>query len=361
MNNIVSYIKEEKRTISEYPFNDVDSLILSTIAYFDLTFVPTIKDKKEFFYFRSINNNNNLITDPTYKHQKLNLIKYLKESPRFKNLKMNFYEEKHSIMNETQFCAVTFNLDGLNYICFRGTDDTLTGWKEDFNMAFQYPVPSQKLAVKYVNKVSHKLKGPIYIGGHSKGGNLAIYSALNTNIINKIRIKKIYSHDGPGFKKDIYKSISYKLIAKKISKTIPTSSIVGLLLYTKEQTRIVKSKSFGIFQHASFNWVVHKSKFVYEETTSKDSKIIDNMISNWLNDTDDNKRAIFINTVFSILRYETIHNSQDILKNWYPYYKSIRYKYNKLDDETKQIIEELFQRLITLRKKYNQELKDLKK
>ena len=169
---------------------------------------------------------------------------------------------------------------------------------------------------------------------------------MHTHILNKFRIKKIYSHDGPGFKKEIYESIPYRIIASKISKTIPTSSIIGLLLYTREQIKIVKSRSFGIFQHSSFNWVVKNSDFVYEETTAKDSKIIDNTISDWLNETTDESRALFINTIFSILRYESIHSSGDILKNWYPYYKSVKNKINKLDPVTKKKIDELFKKLL---------------
>ena len=213
-------------------------------------------------------------------------------------------------------------------------------------MAYKCPVPAQKEAVKYLNQVSYHLGGYLYIGGHSKGGNLAIYSAMHTHILNKFRIKKIYSHDGPGFKKEIYESISYRIIASKISKTIPTSSIIGLLLYTREQIKIVKSRSFGIFQHSSFNWVVKNSDFIYEETNAKDSKIIDNTISDWLNETTDESRAIFINTIFSILRYESIHSSGDILKNWYPYYKSVKNKINKLDPVTKKKIDELFKKLL---------------
>ena len=347
MNSIISYAKEETRSIKEFPFNDVDSLILSTLIYLDFSkFVSPLKDHKDFVYFNSINNYDALLTEPSYKRLKINLIKAIQTSPRFQNLKMNYYIDIHDIKNELQFCAITFKLDNLTYIAFRGTDDTLTGWKEDFNMAYKCPVPAQKMAVKYLNQVSYHLGGYLYIGGHSKGGNLAIYSAMHTHILNKFRIKKIYSHDGPGFKKEIYESIPYRIIASKISKTIPTSSIIGLLLYTREQIKIVKSRSFGIFQHSSFNWIVKNSDFIYEETTTKDSKIIDNTISDWLNETTDESRALFINTIFSILRCESIHSSGDILKNWYPYYKSVKNKINKLDPITKKKIDELFKKLL---------------
>ena len=132
MNSIISYAKEETRSIKEFPFNDVDSLILSTLIYLDFSkFVSPLKDHKDFVYFNSINNYDALLTEPSYKRLKINLIKAIQTSPRFQNLKMNYYVDIHDIKNELQFCTITFKLDNLTYIAFRGTDDTLTGWKED--------------------------------------------------------------------------------------------------------------------------------------------------------------------------------------------------------------------------------------
>lgn len=351
MQSIISYLEEEKRSFKEFPFNDVDSLILSSLSYMDYDgVIPSLNDNKEFKYYRSLAflNKDKMVASLVDKKLNIRLVNAVVKSSRFHDLKVNYFENIYDYDKQMQFSAVTFIVDNKIYVGYRGTDASLIGWKEDFNMAYMAPVPAQVMAVKYLNKVARKVGGYIYLGGHSKGGNLAIYAGIYTNLINQFRIKKIYCHDGPGFRKEIYENIKYKVVKNKISKTIPSASIVGMILNSRENFKIVKSKAISILQHSAFSWVVENSDFVYLESLSKDAMILDSTITNWLDEIDDEKRKTFVNTLYAILSNEEFTSTIDIQKNWFKYYKVIKNNMNKIDKDTKKMIDEVLKRLVTL-------------
>ena len=163
-----------------------------------------------------------------------------------------------------QFAAMTFDLpDGSSYIAFRGTDATIVGWKEDFNMAFQYPVPSQAEAADYLNEAARHCRGKLYVGGHSKGGNLAVYAAANCRPDVSARLARVFSHDGPGFLEQALQSEAFRQVLPKIEKTLPQSSMIGMLLEHQENYKIVKSSSISIWQHNPFSWEINGDDFSY--------------------------------------------------------------------------------------------------
>jgi len=183
---------------------------------------------------------------------------------------------------EKQFCAVTIFLnEDTAYIAFRGTDVTLVGWKEDFNMAFKSPVPSQEEAVRYVAEVAENFKGKLLLGGHSKGGNLAVYVYAKLNRQLKDRIIKVYSHDGPGFKENAIDTLELESSQKIVEKTVPQSSVIGMLLESQEQYSIVKSNRTGLLQHDPFSWVIEGDHFIFVERLTKNAKYMDKSLHNW--------------------------------------------------------------------------------
>ena len=348
MKTIINYAKEETRSFKVFTFNDVDSLILSTLSYINFTdIVPNIKNHKRGVILENLSMD--LIKNGVKKladaKLHLKLFAAIMHNPRFKDLRLNNYVEIIDLVKETHFCAMTFKCDLFCYLAYMGTSASLIDWKEDFNMAYMTPVPAQKYALKYLNKVMSYTPGYIYIGGHSKGGNLAIYSAVNTYFWNKFRIKKVFTHDGPGFTKKFFNSVKYDLIRPKISKTVPSSSIVGMLMYSRENYRVVKSNALGILQHSSFTWQITNSNFLYLQDLAWDSKYFDRTISDWLNSVTDEEKNLFINTMYNILNavdYSTI----DVTKNnWWNIYKTIKAGKAKLDPETKKKIDEIFKKL----------------
>lgn len=215
MRNIIDYIKEELKTFDEKPLNQVDSLIFSNFVYINLdNFVPLLDDIENLektdkeIEIRDILKRENF--DVMFKGTTLpdsfkEFIYELLASPRFRNVKIKYFINVSDKIVEKQFAAITFILnEEYSYIAFRGTDDTLNGWKEDFNMAFKSPIPSQEEALEYVNKIYKSLTPKIYLGGHSKGGNLAVYTLVKANEDIQNRIENVFSHDGPRFSRGIY-------------------------------------------------------------------------------------------------------------------------------------------------------------
>lgn len=155
-------------------------------------------------------------------------------NPRFSDIEMGAFLEQFDGEEQTQFAAVTYLLpSGALVVAYRGTDDSLVGWKEDFNMAFQYPVPAQATAADYLARVAALWKDvPIVLTGHSKGGNLAVYAAMNASDEVKDRVERIYSLDGPGFPESVVNSFEYASVSDRIVKIVPDSSVVGMVLET---------------------------------------------------------------------------------------------------------------------------------
>jgi hypothetical protein len=221
---------------------------------------------------------------------------------RFSNLKLYGYIQEIDNKETKQFSSLAIELkEGLYYIAFSGTDDTITGWKEDFNMQFMSFIPAQKAALKYLNKYMNTLKGQFILGGHSKGGNLAIYAASKCFYTKKQKIINIYNNDGPGFNKKIIESSAYKKIEDKIIRFVPESSVVGLLFNHTGQLNIVKSSQVGIFQHDAFSWKTSKTEFVECKALSNESKIINESLKSWVLQMTENEQKEFINSLFEIL------------------------------------------------------------
>ena len=255
------------------------------------------------------------------------------------------YYEKESIEKEMQFKALTIENDDFMYVSFMGTKASLISWKEDFNMSYLYPIPSQKLAVKYLNKVMLETTKRIYVGGHSKGGNLAVYASAKTFFFNQLRIKRIFSHDGPGFVKEFFNSKKYHFIKNKIDKTIPSTSIVGTLFYSDEPYKVIKASGIGPAQHTPVNWLVDKDKFVYLDDTSIATKHFDSAVSNWLDSLSVDERINFVNALYKVLSDNDFDAINIPEKKYFKIYSSVRKGIKNLDEETRTMVIEILKKL----------------
>ncbi len=268
MKNIIDYIREYKDiTFKEHPFNEVDALVLSQFSYLKWEHViPHLQDCEEgitllemsekmmdaevFVYERFLENNRALWAA-------------LLESRRFNTMKCNYLSVDLDRNLETQFMAfVAFPEDSLPVIVYRGTDETLLGWKEDYNMALNMPIVGQNLASLYLKQVALRLDGQFNIAGHSKGGNLAAYSAMDCSDELRERINLVYDFDGPHFRPELLEKLAYEAIKPKLCKYIPQSSVIGILLETDHCYTVIKSDAYsGIQQHDPFMWVVDGASF----------------------------------------------------------------------------------------------------
>lgn len=351
--NIVNYAETKMERFESTHFNQVDSLILSQFAYvYFNNVVPGIQKYDESVCIAELLKAENIhqmlhnVRDPKNNHR---LLLALGMSPRFRDIRMCCYSDSLNITEQKQFAAVTYLIDDKNaYIAYRGTDSTFVGWKEDFNMAFISPIPAQQEGVSYLNAVAKQFPHKLMIGGHSKGGNIAVYSAMECQPSIQDRIVSIYSHDGPGFEDQIFTSEKYERIKTRIHKTLPQSSLVGMLLHHQEDYIVVESNQFWIMQHDPFSWEVNKDDFKYAQSITGGAEHINVVISQWLSALEDEKRELFVTTLYSVIEAIGVVNFSDLTEDWYKKSISALAAVKGIDTETKRFVFETLKSLFTL-------------
>ncbi len=351
---ILNYLKEYGNiSFKEKPMNDVDSLILCQLAY--LKFDGMVSDVKENGPFVTLKelaehkNHEQLFADVRYEKVNRELFHGMLASKRFCNLRMNCYINVVEKQWETQFSAVTFFLeDDTMYIAFRGTDETIVGWKEDFNMAFQSPVPGQEYSVKYLNMVTGKLSNPFFVGGHSKGGNFAVYSAMNCATYVQQRILKIYSMDGPGFRPEILKKCGYEKIADKVIKILPYASLIGMLFEKDIHYKVVDSKTMGVFQHNPYNWIVKKGDFVERDDIAERVKRRDDNINRWILSLNEQQLELLVNTLYQIISASEAEDLIDFTANWRKSILGMTAALKEIDEQTTRILKNMIKSLFEI-------------
>jgi hypothetical protein len=215
---------------------------------------------------------------------------------------------------QIQFSATTFLLgDDTCFIAFRGSDDTLVAWKENFNMSFMSPVPAQVKAVEYLERAARAYPDrKIYLGGHSKGGNLAVFAATKCSDNVKGRIEAVYSNDGPGFTRKFINSAAYKSVKSKIHTLVPQSSIIGMLLEHEEDYEVVSSTQTGLYQHNALSWEVKGKAFVHLDSITEESKKIDRTLKIWLSEMGAERRRRITDTVYELLSSSSVKTLTDL-------------------------------------------------
>ena len=347
MQSIIEYAESEFRTLAEKPFSTVDSLILSQFSYIDFCgVVPGMEESSKTVRIADCLKAENFLSmigetrDPKSNKR---LLFALAASPRFRDIKMTSYVSEFDPISEKQFSAVTFILpDSCIYIAFRGTDDTLIGWKEDFSMAFVYPVPSQARALEYLLDISKSFSDKIIIvGGHSKGGNLAVYSAFTAPQSVQSRILRVYDHDGPGFKEGALDCEGFRQIEDRIEKTVPQSSLIGMLLEGHKKYTVVESSRFGVMQHDPFSWKVSDGAFVTTEEVSDGAKYMNRAIRDWLDQLSQGDREKFTDLLFGVLDAGDARTFSEITLEWKKNFYAIFTAIRETDPEMKKFIGEL--------------------
>ncbi|MBQ9278984.1 MAG: DUF2974 domain-containing protein [Lachnospiraceae bacterium] len=306
MANIMDYLDwRGDLSFAASPVNEIDNLIFSELAYLKLDDIVPMHGVdqgdislyhvwKDYVYLSC--DQSDLSYDPAP------LLEKAAHTERFKNVMLKDYLNVFDKDSHIQFAAVSFYLkDDLIYIAFRGTDGTIEGWREDFNISYMREVPGQMEAVSYVNEVAKDFNGKIILGGHSKGGNLAVYAGAFCLDNVKDKIIKIYSNDGPGFNREIVKTTEYNAVLDKVEMIIPEASLVGILMSNKKEKLIVKSDASGAMQHSPYSWQVLGTGFETAPKQNTASLIADDTLNNWLDSLDEDELKRFVNALFDIL------------------------------------------------------------
>ncbi len=283
-----------------------------------------------------------LFADVRYEKPNRALYERMVQGKRFRNLELNYYVNVIEERWETQFSAVTFTLgDGSRYVAYRGTDETIVGWKEDFNMAFLTPVPGQAISVEYLNRVAGRFGGPLYVGGHSKGGNLAVYSAMNCNPDIQDRIRKIYSMDGPGFRPEVLRECDYGKIADRVVKILPNSSLVGMIFESGMYFQVVKSKTFGLLQHDPYTWLVTGNHLVRADRLYERRQQMDNNLNQWILSLNEQQLRTFVDTLYQVITASQADNLIDFTAEWKKSMNGVIAALKEVDEETVEALKEI--------------------
>lgn len=314
-------------------FNEMDGAIFARLSYFPFDDVIT-KPISISNAYKAIQKKTNI--QYLWPYDK-DILPILATCTRFKRLKLSEYVNEINTEDEMQFGAVTIQLSkNLYCVSFRGTDNTLVGWKEDFNMSFTCPVPSQLKAIDYLNKIMNTYEGNFIVLGHSKGGNLAVYSSIYCQ--DPSRIQSIYNYDGPGFDQDIIANENYKNIASRIHTFIPQSSIVGMLLEHEEEYTIIQSKQTGVLQHDVYSWQCIQNHFIYLDNVTGSSQLIDRTLKDWLTHLPKDKREKIIDAVYEVFQNTNAKTMKDLSSQKLETTKVLINSLKDMDKETKDLI-----------------------
>lgn len=360
MSNIVDYVNQYQYTFAERKFNDVDSLVLCQLSYLKMqNLIPGIGDEQDFIPFRCVleeENRAQIFADERYREDNQKLTSAVLKSRRFAEMKVNYYIDILDKEMEVQFSALTFRLGedaegrSVYYIVYRGTDENLVGWKEDFTLAFSEPVVGQLYAAKYMRKAAACLPENFYIGGHSKGGNLAVFAAMSAPASLQERIRLVYSHDGPGFKPQVMKRYEYERIADKVKKILPKSSMVGMLLERGDAYSVVESSSYGLMQHNPYTWEVdmEAGAFVPMEELKNSVKLMDSAVTDWILSLDDEQISHFSDVLFRLLGASETDNLIDFAADWKKSISGILQELKTVDEDSKTEMEEILKGLFEI-------------
>lgn len=352
MANLMDYMEwRGDVTFKASEVNEIDGLIFSQMSY--VFFEDIIDDNnntigalaERFFNKYSMDEIENL---PEIIKSSCMIFKKMAECERYKNLRLINYVTDFQPDIAKQFAAVTVVIDEENYyVAYRGTDDSLAGWEEDFKACYMMPILSQTEAVEYLGEIMTLFHGNVYLGGHSKGGNLATYAAVMIDSKYKDRIVRIDNYDGPGFLPEFVESESYKEMCCKVRTYNPQKSIVGMIMFREGENVIVESTGKGFMQHSGITWKVQGRHFVTCDRYEKFSENFADINRTWINEITKEERELAIEIVFKVIRsgFDTVTGLKE---GFFSTASTIVRSYKGVDKATRKVIGKIVSKMIRL-------------
>ncbi len=314
MANLLDYLAwRGDLPLDAVPLNDVDALIFARLSY--VPFDGIAEERISLFEAAQRVLDTVCMADAPRACGKEDqqLLTQLLQSPRYADIMLDGYENIFDPVRQEQFAALTLHLpDGSASVAFRGTDGTLVGWKEDFNMSFSTFVPAQLDAVRYLTAAAARTQGSLYLSGHSKGGNLAVYAAAFCDSEIQKRIRGVRNFDGPGFTQQVISQTGFVRILPRVRTYLPKSSVVGMLLEHEEAFTIVESRSVGIYQHNVYLWEIKRGGFVELQQLSASSQLMDHAMKDWVAAMPAEDRGRVINGLYTALSATQAETVRDV-------------------------------------------------
>ncbi|MDO4621780.1 MAG: DUF2974 domain-containing protein [Eubacteriales bacterium] len=349
--NFITYARDNLEPFSRrYPC-EVDSMIFSDLAYLHFQEPELLEGNPEGVALRDIFRAENfpaMLHEVWSTEENIELLGALAASPRFRDIRIFGYREELNPERGKQFAAVSFRLQpGLVYVAYRGTDWTMTGWKEDFKLSLTAPIPAQKEALEYLNRIAAEEKGTLILGGHSKGGNLAVYAASNCPEEIQVRIHRVYSHDGPGFYEEDLAKPGYSRIRERIQKNVPQFSVFGMLFEQEAEPKVIESNGMGVWQHNMMSWEVIGTELKERKKPDAAAKKMLERLNAWVYRISPEDKALFIDTVFDLLYATGVESVDDIRRGNAKTLTMLFRNYRDMDEEMRYFLKHILLLLIS--------------
>ena len=359
MKNMLDYIKEFGHvSFEERAFSEIDALVLTELEYLPLEkVVPSDENGENFVTVKEIaeymqehkqelfDENPMMITQERHE-----LSQVIVDAPRFQSLKFFGVVSEWDKDTTKQFAAVTVEVEpSVRLVVFRGTDETLIGWKEDFLMTYSPLVAAQTDAKEYLAKQASLWGGDLMVSGHSKGGNLAIYAAATQVEDVQLRIVDIFCFDSPGLYRSVLETKGYQNIVPLAMRYIPQDSLVGLMLESEVPYVIVKSNATGAMQHSAMTWEIEDGQFIKMEKLTKNSQLNDQTFKKWTESVSDEELELFWNVFFELLFSVGIDTVNDLYGQFMHYVQEFLKAAGNMDEEKRELLTRIALLLVSTR------------
>ena len=348
MGNLITYVQQYgAQTFEDKSLTDIDVLVLTEIAYLSFDeIVPSSFEVKAAISLNQLGKEFEKIKDKEHEKnpfmittERIQLLELVSNSLRFKDIKVFGFMNDIDDDLTKQFAAVCYQWEEDNrWIIFRGTDESLTGWKEDFMMTYSDLIPAQIDAIEYLKKQAETFSGTLNVSGHSKGGNLSLYASAMQEEAVQNRIERIYCWDAPGVHRSILNTEGYQRVVSKAKRYIPQDSIVGLMLESQVPYHIIESQGSGISQHSALMWNIEEDHFVERTELTRNSQLTDQTFKQWTESVADEDLKLFFDTFFELFFEMGVETVNDVYYNFRMYMQKFFEKAYQMDAEKREIL-----------------------
>ena len=350
MSNIFDYLTDvQYDSFYDLPLNELDILAFTELTYlpFDNLLEQPVNRLSD--VATRVPRETNMLTNK----ERLQLLDQLSQHKRFKNSKLSNFVNEVDTEQQKQFAAMTYRLDLDTYlIVFRGTDDSIIGWKEDFHMTYMKEIPAQKHAIEYLEEFfTQHPKQKVIVAGHSKGGNLAVYAASQIQSELQEKISSVYTYDAPGLQAHLTETTGYQDVIPKIHRFVPQGSVIGMMLEVPDTPIVVKSMALGgIAQHSTFSWQTEDNHFVQLEAISSESLQIKDTLKEWVDSVPDEELELYFDLFFDTILESGISSINELSsKNAIDHVRQLVSQAQTLEHEQVEILKNLTQLLLDAR------------
>ena len=353
MAHLIDYLeKVENLTFDQEPLNILDKVCINEIGYLTYEKWLTASDLKKSINLHDFAEGKELNPDYSFMvtKERVELAEAIVRSRRFASLSLSNYRSVLDKEVEKQFAAMIFSLSELDYhqLVFRGTDDSVIGWKEDFQLTYSREIPAHRSAMTFLEDHLPNLSGRITVSGHSKGGNLALYSAVQSSTALREKIAELLLLDSPGLMKSLLEKPSYQELKAKMIVIRPQDSVVGVMLYWDRPAQLVAAEGIGFAQHNALTWEVDltTNDFVYEDQPTELSQRLEETFQEWIETLPNQELKQVCDLVFDTILDSGIESLDDIGIQALPQIGQMLQEFGNLSDKQKKVLQDGFNQLL---------------